>query len=519
MAEHCLRERTRAPNVGRCGRVALATLLAAGCALPEATKNQAASASSASGAGGSGGAGGAAGGSGGTQLCAGELDWLKVVGDVGEQRLTAFAVHPDGLAAAGVYTGGATDFGNGPLPTSTAPYDNLFVTTFDQAASPIQSRAIDANGTTLNAFGIAVSGGTPPDLVLVGEHDAGFEVDRTVGLGGTEGQVDAYALRFDGLELAPDTVSSYVGRFAEHFQRTVFDGSGRLLVSGWIDDSITLPSGALTATGGDANFVARLDEPAWSLALDTNSGRDRITDIAVADGDGVVIAGTYYKDLDVGAEQLPLSSLANAFVARLDEAGSVLWAQGYGGEALDTATVSAVEVSPDGAIAVVGWFTGRLELGAAAGETLDSNGNTDIFVAVFESHGALRWAKSFGGPQYEDAHDVVFDGCGAIVVVGAFTGEVDFDGDVRTSVANDSPVLIALDALGGTRRWVRVLGVPGFVSACPASHVDASPCYVLGRTTDAVYLAGSFRGALGFDGSDVRPASDLDIFMAKITAH
>lgn len=96
----------------------------------------------------------------------------------------------------------------------------------------------------------------------------------------------------------------------------------------------------------------------------------------------------------------------------------------------------------------------------------------------------------------------MFDGCGAIVVVGAFTGEVDFDGDVRTSVANDSPVLIALDALGGTRRWVRVLGVPGFVSACPASHVDASPCYVLGRTTDAVYLAGSFRGALGFDGSD-----------------
>ncbi|HAD32907.1 MAG TPA: hypothetical protein DCF44_00095 [Chitinophagaceae bacterium] len=68
-------------------------------------------------------------------------------------------------------------------------------------------------------------------------------------------------------------------------------------------------------------------------------------------------------------------------------------------------------------IYITGSFSGTTTLG---GQTLTSNGATDIFIAKLNANGNLVWAKSFGSVSLDYAFDIDCESGGDFFITGGF---------------------------------------------------------------------------------------------------
>ena len=135
----------------------------------------------------------------------------------------------------------------------------------------------------------------------------------------------------------------------------------------------------------------------------------------------------------------------------------VPWAAGSGGPGADVG--NAIAVDPAGNSYVAGYFTGTATFGT---NTLTSAGNTDIFLARYNSSGQLVWVRRAGGPGYDVAKGIALDASGNAYVTGAYEGEAAFDG--TTTLTNTSPtsyadLFLAKYDAAGNLVWARSAGV------------------------------------------------------------
>ena len=81
-------------------------------------------------------------------------------------------------------------------------------------------------------------------------------------------------------------------------------------------------------------------------------------------------------------------------------------------------SVGGLAVDAAGNTVVCGSFYGDLNIGALP--VLTSNGQSDIYVAMFGPDGTPLWVRSAGGANFDDAFDVAMDGEGRITITGYF---------------------------------------------------------------------------------------------------
>jgi hypothetical protein len=211
------------------------------------------------------------------------------------------------------------------------------------------------------------------------------------------------------------------------------------------------PSGAiyLLVTNLDySQSILKLDRNAQSIVYTTPFPNAYVTGIAVDSygslyltGYGTALAttsGAYQPQLAPGACHtgagvglIPVPC-ADAFVAKLSRAGTVVYATYIGGSGTDSATAIAVDsfgnawitgstLSPDFPItynALQKQFHGEVDLGPL--------GYGDAFVAELDPTGsALLYSTYLGGTQADGGNAIAVDGTGA-VYVGGFTQSPDF---------------------------------------------------------------------------------------------
>jgi hypothetical protein len=112
----------------------------------------------------------------------------------------------------------------------------------------------------------------------------------------------------------------------------------------------------------------------------------------------------------------------------------------------------------DGGFCLAGLFSGTVDFDTGPGVcNLTSNRSRDVFVAKYAASGALLWAGSCGGTADEDLTEWKILPGGNIVLLGEFTGNVDFD---------PGPERYLLLGHGGRHRFEATLDSAGkFVSA------------------------------------------------------
>lgn len=150
----------------------------------------------------------------------------------------------------------------------------------------------------------------------------------------------------------------------------------------------------------------------------------------------------------------------DAFVAKLDTDGNVLWATSLGGSESDVAEQAGLMVDPTGSQV---WVTGHFEATASFGSfTLTAPGTNiaayetpnEVFVARLDATtGLVDWAGQLGGTGDDKGYGLAVDSDGQVYVTGNFTGTADLDPGpqvtIVTSAGSTDIFLVALNPSGG----------------------------------------------------------------------
>jgi uncharacterized repeat protein (TIGR01451 family) len=203
------------------------------------------------------------------------------------------------------------------------------------------------------------------------------------------------------------------------------------------------------------------------------------------------------------------AAVALAVVASLALAGAAgaapepLWAT-QGGSALDDDRSNGVAALSDGSSIVTGEFRGTARLGPF---TLQSAGESDIFVARMNADGTFAWATRAGGPGDDSGTGVSALPDGSSVITGDFTGgPVAFGASSLTSVGG-TDIFVARVNADGTFAWAARAGGPTLDRGMAVSALPDGSAIVSG------FFQG---GPADFGGTSLTDQGGKDAFVARV---
>ena len=256
--------------------------------------------------------------------------------------------------------------------------------------------------TATGAYALSIG----PDILDLADNPMNQDGDGTNGEAGQ----DAYALSFSiEAALAEFSWAEAVGGATrtESGNGIATDASGNTYVTGQYTGTVDFDPGpsatTLTSVGGSQDiFVAKYNTAGglvWAKSVGGTSNSELGQSIAV-DGSGNVYVTGYFAgtaDFDPGPGTASLTSAGPnaAFLLKLDGSGNYQWARQMGGSAGAIGTAVAADAS--GAV-ILGSYIGTADIG---GLSRTSAGDRDLFVARWNSAGAVQWADSFGGALYD----------------------------------------------------------------------------------------------------------------------
>jgi len=185
--------------------------------------------------------------------------------------------------------------------------------------------------------------------------------------------------------------------------RTVIDSAGNIYLAGNFDSSTLLFKGVtLNKIGAQDLWVAKLNPDrtlVWIKNFGGSSGAKVLPNGMVVDGSGAIHIGGYFSGASLSTPVLTkVSTAANkpdAFVLKLDNNGTTLWAKNFGGASAAT-TGSCLAVDSNANVYLGGYFDGG-DLTVPAIGKITRNADWDGFVIKLSSAGEIRWAKKYGG--------------------------------------------------------------------------------------------------------------------------
>jgi gliding motility-associated-like protein len=207
----------------------------------------------------------------------------------------------------------------------------------------------------------------------------------------------------------------------------------------------------------------------------------------------------------------------DAFLAKFDNNGNLLWGTYLGGEDLDYGTGVVTDASNN--IFLCGFTASTLGIATAnayqqayGGGTL--NNADDGFISSFNSDGTIRWSTYYGGNSFDRCYAIALDTTGAVFVDGPTNSM-----NAMTSAGAYQPVLgggngdafIAKFSNTGNRIWGTYYGSSGEDYALAIATDSKGNVLIGGQTTSTGDIAspGSFQTAYG--------GAAWDAFFSKFT--
>jgi hypothetical protein len=293
----------------------------------------------------------------------------------------------------------------------------------------------------------------------------------------------------------------------------IVDGQGNVIVAGTFAGTLDLRASApvlesvttsqigmpgtspITAVGFADAFVAKLDPLGnllWSTHLGSTATTTQARSLAMAANGTIALTGAFQSSREHGI------GAPYAFVTLFDQAGNLQWDKSFGGEVAATGT--SIAFGPKGDVLVSGTYEGAVDFGTGP---LPTYGGLDVFVADLSAQGATVWSEGFGGPLDDEAVGVAFDAAGNFITLGNYTSSGDEHPIGRILVTKYSPSRSPL--------WSQRFGDANTASAT-ALAVDSQ---------GDVYLAGQVQLAFPFGACILTPTSadaSGQAFVGKIDA-
>ena len=152
----------------------------------------------------------------------------------------------------------------------------------------------------------------------------------------------------------------------------------------------------------------------------------------------------------------------DVMLTKFDKDGALVWSTYFGGNGSDQSN-NQPKFFSDGAIAICGTTTSTNGIASAGAHKSSYGGSTDIFLAVFEPNGKLRWSTYFGstGEELEPVIDI--DANEKIFLVGISSSTLGISSDSAYQKQNKGGydgVLAKFDKMG-KQLWCTYYGGSG----------------------------------------------------------
>jgi hypothetical protein len=215
----------------------------------------------------------------------------------------------------------------------------------------------------------------------------------------------------------------------------VTDNSNNIYVTGYVQGEAYIDTDTIFGEPGYKNALLAKLSPSgtliWGKAIGANNNVEGTSVTIMADGE-IALAGMFSGtniDFNPSGTAIVLSSMGanDAFFIRIFAAtGQCDWAKSISGT--NDINVNRIACSANNKLALAGSFQGTANFNTSGGTTNRvSNGQLDMYVAVYNAAGTLNWAHAFGSTNNDIAYGVVFDSYNDVYFTGSFNGTVDFN--------------------------------------------------------------------------------------------
>jgi hypothetical protein len=282
------------------------------------------------------------------------------------------------------------------------------------------------------------------------------------------------------------------------------------------------PNETVVNSAGDYDiFIARYNPDGtlrWAKRAGGVGDDSGLKVAALSDGSTVVTGyftgSATFGQGDPGETILTSAGEEDAFLARYDSDGALVWAKSAGGTDPDSG--GDVVALSDDSVVVTGSFASSATFGKSEPNqtVLDAAGEHDIFIARYNLDGSLLWATSAGGSTYDSGMGVTALWDDSVAVGGFFTGSATFgqgkpNETILTSEGDDD-IFVARYDPSGAFLWVKRAGG---TAAEWSESIAAAPNF-------SVVITGHFQGSPIFgqgepDETELNTAGDFDIFIAS----
>lgn len=278
------------------------------------------------------------------------------------------------------------------------------------------------------------------------------------------------------------------------------DSAGDAFVVGTFSNSGTFGHTNLNSFGGDDVFVAKYDPDGrlvWVLQLGGNS-TDYTTSVATDSIGNFYVGGYFYGTANFGGVSISPTAGADAYLAKYDNNGQLIWVRSIHGNSFES--VTSVAVDQVGNPYVTGNFQNTVMIGTTC---LFSSSGNDIFLAKFDADGNSVWAKQAGGNGDDMPNSMVIDNSSNVFVTGYFSGTAIFGDTNLYSQSYD--MFIAKYNSTGNVQWARRAG-------------SGNNDYGRGIAVDTngnAFVTGQFYNTIDFGTTNLTRNLNEDIFVAR----
>jgi hypothetical protein len=287
------------------------------------------------------------------------------------------------------------------------------------------------------------------------------------------------------------------GSLGDYGNAITVDAAGSSLVTGY-----TSSNDFAGIINHDNIFLAKIDSSGalhWVTFFgsgSTISGNGIVVDSAGS----VLVTGEISSVFLTGATNTRHGGL-DAFVAKINSSGVLLWATYLGGSSSDYGDGIAVDAAGNALV------TGYTDSSDFAGANNSYHGGAfdggDAFVAKINSSGTLQWATYLGGSHNDYGKDIVVEAAGSALVTG-YNYSTDFVGTTNTH-HGDSDAFVAKIGSSGVLLWARHLG-----------GSDHDRGYGIAVDTAGTALMTGYTYPINFAGANNTPHGGWDAFVARI---
>ncbi|NTW32263.1 MAG: T9SS type A sorting domain-containing protein [Bacteroidetes bacterium] len=290
----------------------------------------------------------------------------------------------------------------------------------------------------------------------------------------------------------------------------ITDKFGNVYYAGvYTSASISFGSITLNNAGNNDIFIGKNDihgNVVWAKSVG-GTGDDFVNSITVDSAGSIYLAGAFKSpSIIFGSSTLTNSGsdTRDIFIAKYDSSGNVLWAKSVGGSSEDVA--NSIKTDKVGNILITGSFQSA-SIALESYTLTNSGSNTrDIFIAKYDSTGAVIWAKSEAGVSHEEGSGITTDSYDNVFVIGYFNSTSFTIGATNLANNGSSDIFIAKYDSSGTALWAKCAG---------GTAMDFGTGIVADRL-DNVCITGWFGSSQLIFGDDtLSNEGNFDVFITK----